>query len=279
MPLHVAFLWHMHQPYYVDPVQGTALMPWVRLHATKGYLDMIWLADQFPDFHCTFNITPVLLKQIQQLANDEVRDLWHELAVPAPETLTLEQKAGILEHFFKANRDTMVKPFPRYWALLQKRGLNAMESNLEHVAASFSDEEFRDLQVWFNLTWFGYAAEQMCPAIIKLKRKGRGFSEEDKRIVFEQQRNVLKNLLGSYKALADRGQIEISTTRSFIRSCPWSTTPSSRAAACRAVNCRRRSRIQKTFGLSLRWRAISTRKSSARRRTVSGRRKVLFAPN
>ena len=73
MPLHVAFLWHMHQPYYVDPVHGTALMPWVRLHATKGYLDMIWLAERFPDFHCTFNLTPVLLKQIQQLANDEVR--------------------------------------------------------------------------------------------------------------------------------------------------------------------------------------------------------------
>ena len=40
----------MHQPCYVDPIRGTALMPWVRLHATKGYLDMIWLADQYPDF-------------------------------------------------------------------------------------------------------------------------------------------------------------------------------------------------------------------------------------
>jgi alpha-amylase/alpha-mannosidase (GH57 family) len=68
MPLHVAFLWHMHQPYYVDPIRGAALMPWVRLHATKGYLDMIWLADQFPNFHCTFNLTPVLLKQIQRHA-------------------------------------------------------------------------------------------------------------------------------------------------------------------------------------------------------------------
>src|ERR1043166_10277038 len=80
MPLHVAFLWHMPQPYYVDPIRGAALMPWVRLHATKGYLDMIWLVDQFPEFHCTFNLTPVLLKQIEQLANNEVHDLWHELA-------------------------------------------------------------------------------------------------------------------------------------------------------------------------------------------------------
>src|SRR5882724_1032723 len=215
MPLHVAFLWHMHQPSYVDPIRGAALMPWVRLHATKGYLDMIWLADQYPDFHCTFNLTPVLLQQIQQLANNEVRDLWHELAAPSPETLTLTQKANLLEHFFKANWDNMVRPFPRYAALLQKRGLNAAKIDLEHAAGSFTDEEFRDLQVWFNLTWFGYAADRLYPEIADLKRKGRGFSEEDKQTVFDHQQVVLKTVLGYYKALAQRGQIEISTTPFF----------------------------------------------------------------
>ena len=215
MPLHVAFLWHMHQPYYVDPIRGTALMPWVRLHATKGYLDMIWLVDQFPDFRCTFNLTPVLLKQIQQLANEEVRDLWHELAEPSPEALTPAQKAGILEHFFKANWDNMVKPFPRYWALLQKRGLNPAKVNLQQAAASFTDQEFRDLQVWFNLAWFGYAAERLHPEIAELKRKGGGFSEVDKQTVFDQQQDILKNILSYYQALSQRGQIEISTTPFF----------------------------------------------------------------
>ena len=38
---HAVFLWHMHQPYYVNPASRTALMPWVRLHAVKGYLDMV----------------------------------------------------------------------------------------------------------------------------------------------------------------------------------------------------------------------------------------------
>ena len=215
MPLHVAFLWHMHQPYYVDPIRGAALMPWVRLHATKGYLDMIWLAEQYPDFHCTFNLTPVLLKQIQQLANDEVWDLWRALAGPPPETLTRAQKANLLEHFFKANWDNMIKPFPRYWALLQKRGLNAAKINLEQAAGSFTDPEFRDLQVWFNLTWFGYAAGRLYPEIADLKRKGGGFSEEDKQTVFDHQQVVLKTVLGYYKALAQRGQIEISTTPFF----------------------------------------------------------------
>src|SRR5437773_137208 len=35
---HVTFLWHMHQPYYVDPETRTATMPWVRLHSVKGDL-------------------------------------------------------------------------------------------------------------------------------------------------------------------------------------------------------------------------------------------------
>jgi len=59
--VHVCFLWHMHQPYYTDPVAGSAGMPWVRLHATKAYYDMASLLENFQDIHATFNFTPSLL--------------------------------------------------------------------------------------------------------------------------------------------------------------------------------------------------------------------------
>ena len=39
-PLHIAFLWHMHQPYYKDPTSNKFIMPWVRLHGIKDYYDM-----------------------------------------------------------------------------------------------------------------------------------------------------------------------------------------------------------------------------------------------
>ena len=42
---HICFLWHMHQPYYTDPVAGSASMPWVRLHATKAYYDMAYVLE------------------------------------------------------------------------------------------------------------------------------------------------------------------------------------------------------------------------------------------
>jgi len=212
MPLHVAFLWHMHQPDYVDPALGAALMPWVRLHATKGYLDMIWQVEQHPEFRCTFNLTPILIKQIRQLVDGEARDLWRDLAaVPASE-LTGPQKTGILEHFFKANWETMVKPHSRYWALLQQRGMRTPVTELARVAGQFSAQDYRDLQVWFNLAWFGYAADELYPQLRDLKQKGRGFTEDDKRVVLDCQQDVLRRLLGHYKAGAERGQIEISTT-------------------------------------------------------------------
>jgi alpha-amylase/alpha-mannosidase (GH57 family) len=200
----------MHQPYYVDTARGAALMPWVRLHATKGYLDMVWLAEQFPALRCTFNLTPVLLKQIRELAGGEVGDLWHELAATPAEALTSIQKCNLLEHFFKANWEHMLKPYPRYRALLQKRGVGRVR--LDRAAASFSEQDCRDLQVWFNLAWFGYAAERLYPDIAELKRKDHNFTEQDKQTVLEHQRDALQRVLGFYKTLADAGQIELSTT-------------------------------------------------------------------
>ena len=213
MPLHVALLWHMHQPSYVDPVRGVALMPWVRLHATKGYLDMIWMVEQVPGFRCTFNITPVLIQQIEELATGQVRDLWHELAATPADALTLDQKCAVLEHFFKANYDNMIRPHARYWALLHKRGLRPpVEDGYARLTGNFTTEDYRDLQAWFNLAWFGYAGDRLYPEIVALKRKGENFTEAEKQIIFAAQLDILKTVLGHYRTLAERDQIEISTT-------------------------------------------------------------------
>ncbi len=45
----VAFLWHMHQPYYEDLVTREHILPWVRLHALKDYYGMVALLEEFPD--------------------------------------------------------------------------------------------------------------------------------------------------------------------------------------------------------------------------------------
>ena len=45
--LSIAFYWHMHQPVYQLTPDGDYLMPWVRLHAVKDYLDMALWVNKF----------------------------------------------------------------------------------------------------------------------------------------------------------------------------------------------------------------------------------------
>ncbi|MBI3012206.1 MAG: hypothetical protein HYY63_01105, partial [Elusimicrobia bacterium] len=46
--IYLAFLWHQHQPFYKDLRTDRAILPWVRLHATKDYYDMAALLEEFP---------------------------------------------------------------------------------------------------------------------------------------------------------------------------------------------------------------------------------------
>ena len=145
--IRLCFLWHMHQPYYTDPVTGSASMPWVRLHATKAYYDMAFLFDKFPQARSTFNFTPSLLLQLEELSAGRVRDLFFDYAQRPAADLTAEEKAFLIRHFFSVNWATMVRPFPRYQELLVKRGLDVHGQDLNRLAKQFSSQDFLDLQV------------------------------------------------------------------------------------------------------------------------------------
>ena len=64
--LNIAFVWHFHQPSYQENAQGDFLMPWVRLHATKDYLDMLTRLEDFKNIKLNFNISPVLVDSIEK---------------------------------------------------------------------------------------------------------------------------------------------------------------------------------------------------------------------
>ena len=67
-PVCVAFVWHMHQPYYRSAKTGDFQMPWARLHAVKDYLDMVEILADYPTIHQTFNLVPSLVKQLEDYA-------------------------------------------------------------------------------------------------------------------------------------------------------------------------------------------------------------------
>ncbi len=188
------------------------MMPWVRLHAVKGYLDMVSIIEEFPDIRVNFNMTPVLLLQIQELAENRVHDLWGDWSRKAAASLEEHEKLGVLENFFKIHWDNMLKPYPRYFELLNKRGLSFELEEVRRGLRYWSVQDFLDLQTWFNLAWCGYTAERMYPELTALKQKGRHFTEAEKGRVLEIHQEILAQIIPLYRKAEERGQAEITTT-------------------------------------------------------------------
>jgi len=202
----------MHQPYYKDLLTDEYLLPWVRLHATKDYYDMAAILDHFPGIKQTFNVVPSLLTQIEDYANGDAKDKFLTLSVKPAGDLSDDEKHFILSNFFLANWDNMIKPFPRYWEILHKRGLHRSKEEIKDTIRYFSAEEFRDLQVLFNLCWFDPLFLREDPLLERLVKKGKFFSEEEKTKLIEKQREIVGKVIPNYKRLLHEGRVELTTT-------------------------------------------------------------------
>ena len=70
----------------------------------------------------------------------------------------------------------------------------------------FRDQDFLDLQVLANLAWF----HPLAPMPEELRRKGRGFKEEDKATVMAATREILAKVLPRWKAMDGRVELCVS---------------------------------------------------------------------
>ena len=207
----LALVWHQHQPFYRDLVTGRVPLPWVRLHAVKDYWGMAALLDEFPEVRACINLTPCMLAQLDAYlggGSDDVLDLARK---PAAE-LAAEEAERLLEVGFWASWDRMVRPHARYGELLAKRG--HAQRSAARARREFSAADLRDLQVWMNLVWFHPFWVERDEAIRALLEKGRDFSEDEKAIALERQHAAMAEVVPLHKKLAERGQVELTTT-------PW----------------------------------------------------------
>lgn len=207
-PLYVAIIWHNHQPYYKNPDTGIYDLPWVRLHASKDYYDMAALLKHYPKVHATFNMVPSLIDQLRDYAGG-AKDMYQIYSEQPAAGLTNEAKDFILRRFFDANWDKVIAGFPRYLELLEKRGRDVTDASIAAAKAAFTEADFRDLQVLFNLAWIDPGIRAETPALSALVAKGRGFSEEEKRVVLNEQLRLVKAVIPLYRELQATGQIEI----------------------------------------------------------------------
>ncbi|MFC1590067.1 glycoside hydrolase family 57 protein [Candidatus Omnitrophota bacterium] len=208
--LNVAFLWHMHQPYYKDDTGGMYMMPWVRLHGVKDYYPMARLIERFDNVKATFNFVPVLVEQINDYVENGARDTLMDLTVKRPSGMDLSEKCEALESFFRVNYKRFIEPNRRYFDLLVKRGVHPSAAEVKGAARAFSDNDLTDLQVLFNLSWFHSLSIDEDANLKELKEKGRDFSEADKAYVLKRQGAILSEVIPLYKRLKDLGKIELS---------------------------------------------------------------------
>jgi hypothetical protein len=110
--LFVNLVWHQHQPLYPKDEDGVVTRPWVRVHATKDYYDMAAMAGEYEGLNITFNLTPVLLLQLEDIVDGAKDSYWVHTEIPAEE-LTDDQKAFIMARFWDIN-PKIIDRFPRY---------------------------------------------------------------------------------------------------------------------------------------------------------------------
>ncbi len=201
IPLKVAILWHFHQPYYKK--ENEFIMPWVRLHGVKDYFDVPELFHEFPSLKQTINIVPPLRLQIEEYIQGRTIDKIQRLTLIKPADLSEDDKAEIIRLFFMCNVDNMIMPYERYRELFYK------SRNPGYALKIFAEQDWMDLQVWYNLTWIGQFSRQK-NAVRRLYRKGRNFTEEEKSLVLSVHNEILTQIKSQLRALTKLGQLEVS---------------------------------------------------------------------
>jgi alpha-amylase/alpha-mannosidase (GH57 family) len=210
-PLCVAFLWHMHQPDYGDDQTGEIYLPWTRFHALKDYYDMGALVSQTPGLHVTINMAPSLIDQLCSYGDGKARETYAALALRDAAELEEREKLFLLQGFFQLPWKQMILPYPRYRDLLERRGAPNSRGEYANALKRYSTQDFRDLQVWFNLSWCGNELRRN-PAVAQLFSKGKNFTEEEKRQLLDIEIKFVGEVLPLYRRLIHDNGVELSVS-------------------------------------------------------------------
>ncbi len=213
--LDLVLCWHMHQPDYRDYFSGEYVQPWTYLHAIKDYTDMAFHLENNPGAKAVFNFVPILLEQLtdycEQFDSGKIRDpLLALLAREDMDTLGRGDREHILQSCFRSNHHKMIRPYPAYSHLFD--AFLFFESKGNGAISYLSSQYMTDLLVWYHLAWTGETVRRSHATVASLMAKGSQFSREDRLALFDLIGQLIRELIPRYRALAESGKIEISTT-------------------------------------------------------------------
>jgi len=216
--LNVVLYWHMHQPQYKDVHSGQYQLPWTYLHVIKDYVDMAAHLEACPQARVVVNFTPTLLEQIddynRQIAHyfshaEAIRDPMLEALVQSVLPSTNEQRLDLIKLCLRANEDRLIGRYPEYYRLAE----HAKFLDKHPDAIIYLQDQFIiDLLVWFHLAWMGETVRRSDLRIRMLIDKGAGYSSQDRTQLLTVIGELCANVIPRYRALAQRGQVELSMT-------------------------------------------------------------------
>jgi len=236
-PLNVVIVWHQHQPYYYDPIQDIYTRPWVRLHAANNYWKMANYLSKYPDVHVAIDLSGSLIAQLADYMNgkkDTYQIVTEKIATGEP--LTLEDKwfmlqapGGFFDHTIPWNGEPVAdengnpyrKQWKRYTELKDKResafkkyaNLPLNEQKVK-ITSEFTEQDYIDLAVLFNLAWTDYNYIINTPELKVLYDKVDvgGYTREDVATVLKHQMWLLNHTFEEHEKinyLLGNGNVEV----------------------------------------------------------------------
>jgi len=212
-PLYIAFIWHQHQPLYKSPNSAIShgssryRLPWVRLHGTKDYLDLVLLLERYPKLHQTVNLVPSLILQLEDYIAGRAFDPYLEVSLTPWEQLDDRKREFIIQHFFDANHHTLIDPHPRYAQLYQQR----QDKGLSWCLTNWQEQDYGDLLAWHNLAWIDPLFWDD-PEIATWLKQGQNFTLSDRQRIYSKQRQILSRIIPQHRKMQEQGQLEVTTT-------------------------------------------------------------------
>ena len=213
--LRLILCWHMHQPDYREYLDGGYVLPWTYLHAIKDYSDMAFHLEQHPRARAVVNFVPILVEQLQdyeqQFKSGDIRDaLLRMLSHERLDDLDEDSRQHIMDSCFKSEHSKMLQPYRAYQHLfdLQKKVEGHGRENVTYLSGQY----LADLLVWYHLVWMGESVRRNSELVARLMTKGSQFTYAERKELFELIGAVIAEIVPRYRKLAERGQIEISST-------------------------------------------------------------------
>src|SRR5690606_28625428 len=122
---------------------------------------------------------------------------------------TPELRAALMKDCLRANEQRLINRFPQYRRLADMAGWFASHPQSMIYAA----EQFLvDLLMWYHLAWIGETVRRTDERVQRLMDKGHAFNLHDRRVLLEVICELLSGVVGRYRKLAERGQVELSVT-------------------------------------------------------------------